>query len=125
VLLQQGFRRLTRAGVVGVLYYLHDDIAIVGWAGRFPGANSIPDLWSLLLEGRCAVSQVPAERFSEQRFGHPRRQERGKSYTFAAGVLDDIWGFDPSVFGISPREAEQMAFELASPDQACRASTWE
>jgi phthiocerol/phenolphthiocerol synthesis type-I polyketide synthase C len=93
---------------VGAVYYLHDDIAIVGWAGRFPGANSISDLWSLLLEGRCAVTQVPAERFSQQRFGHPRRPERGKSYTFAAGVLDDIWGFDPSVFGISPREAEQM-----------------
>ncbi|MBV9969726.1 MAG: acyltransferase domain-containing protein, partial [Xanthobacteraceae bacterium] len=93
---------------MGAVYYLHDDIAIVGWSGRFPGANSISDLWSLLLEGRCAVSEVPAERFSLTRFGHPRRQERGKSYTFAAGVLDDIWGFDPSVFGISPREAEQM-----------------
>ncbi len=93
---------------MGAVYYLHDDIAIVGWSGRFPGANSISDLWSLLVEGRCAVSQVPADRFSLQRFGHPRRQERGKSYTWAAGVLDDIWGFDPSVFGISPREAEQM-----------------
>src|SRR5262249_34341731 len=49
-----------------------------------------------------------AERFSLQRFAHPRRLERGKSYTFAAGILDDIWGFDPSVFRISPREAEQM-----------------
>jgi acyl transferase domain-containing protein/NADPH:quinone reductase-like Zn-dependent oxidoreductase/NAD(P)-dependent dehydrogenase (short-subunit alcohol dehydrogenase family)/acyl carrier protein len=37
-----------------------------------------------------------------------RRQEPGKSYTWAAGVLDDIFGFDPSVFGISPREATQM-----------------
>jgi acyl transferase domain-containing protein/NADPH:quinone reductase-like Zn-dependent oxidoreductase/short-subunit dehydrogenase/acyl carrier protein len=51
---------------------------------------------------------VPADRFSLARFGHPRRQERGKSYTWAAGVLDDLWGFDPGVFGISPREAEQM-----------------
>ncbi len=39
---------------------------------------------------------------------HPRGGERGKSYTFAAGVLDDIWGFDPAAFGLSPREAEQM-----------------
>ena len=100
---------------MGAVYYLHDDIAIVGWAGRFPGANSISDLWSLLLEGRCAVTEVPAERFSLTRFGHPRRQERGKSYTFAAGVLDDIWGFDPSVFGISPREAEQMDPATADP----------
>jgi acyl transferase domain-containing protein/NADPH:quinone reductase-like Zn-dependent oxidoreductase/acyl carrier protein len=33
---------------------------------------------------------------------------QGKAYTFAAGVLDDIWGFDTGVFSISPREAEQM-----------------
>jgi acyl transferase domain-containing protein/NADPH:quinone reductase-like Zn-dependent oxidoreductase/acyl carrier protein len=35
-------------------------------------------------------------------------KERGRSYTWAAGILDDIWGFDPAPFGISPREAEQM-----------------
>ena len=90
------------------VHYLHDEIVVVGWACRFPGAGSIAALWSLLIEGRCAVSQVPPDRFSLARYGHPRRRERGKSYTWAAGVLDDIWGFDPAVFGISPREAEQM-----------------
>ena len=90
------------------VHYLHDEISVVGWSCRLPGANSISELWSLLLEGRCAISQLPADRFSLARYGHPRRNERGKSYTWAAGVLDDVWGFDPSVFGISPREAEQM-----------------
>ena len=37
-----------------------------------------------------------------------RRGEPGKAYTFAAGVIDDIWGFDASVFCITPREARQM-----------------
>ncbi len=90
------------------VHYLHDDIAVVGWACRLPGANSPAELWSLLSEQRCTISRVPPDRFSLERFGHPRRQERGKSYTWAAGIIDDIWGFDPSVFGISPREAEQM-----------------
>ena len=90
------------------IHYLRDEIAVVGWSCRLPGANSPTELWSLLSEGRCAISRVPADRFSLERFGHPRRQERGKSYTWAAGIIDDIWGFDPSVFGISPREAEQM-----------------
>ena len=93
---------------VNSIHYLRDEIAVVGWACRLPGAKSVTELWSLLLEGRCAVTQVPPDRFSLDRYGHPRRQERGKSYTWAAGVLDDLWGFDPSVFGISPREAEQM-----------------
>ena len=39
---------------------------------------------------------------------HPRGAERGKTYTWSAGVLDDIWAFDPAAFGLSPREAEQM-----------------
>ena len=90
------------------VHYLHDEIAVIGWSCRLPGANSVSDLWSLLLEGRCAISQVPADRFPLARYGHPRRNERGKSYTWAAGVLDDVWGFDPGVFGISPREAAQM-----------------
>jgi phthiocerol/phenolphthiocerol synthesis type-I polyketide synthase C len=51
---------------------------------------------------------VPADRFSLERFAHPRAHERGKSYTWAAGIIDDVWSFDPAVFGISPREAEQM-----------------
>jgi phthiocerol/phenolphthiocerol synthesis type-I polyketide synthase C len=90
------------------VHQLRDDIAVVGWSCRLPGANSVDELWSLLLEGRCAVSRVPEDRFSLARFGHPRRQERGKSYSWSAGIVDDVWGFDPAVFGISPREAVQI-----------------
>lgn len=91
-----------------LVHHLRDNIAVVGWACRLPGANSVDAFWSLLLERRCAISQVPDDRFALERFGHPRKQERGKSYTWAAGILDDIWGFDPGVFGISPREAVQI-----------------
>ena len=90
------------------LHFLRDDIAVVGWSCRVPGANSVDELWSLLLEGRCSVGTVPPDRWSLGQYGHPRRKERGKSYTWAAGVIDDVWGFDPALFGISPREAEQM-----------------
>lgn len=84
------------------------EIAIVGRACRLPGAPSIARLWSLLAEGRCAVSSVPPDRWSLERFGHPRQNERGRSYSWAAGVIDNIWGFDAAAFGVSPREAEQM-----------------
>ncbi|MBV8851517.1 MAG: SDR family NAD(P)-dependent oxidoreductase [Methylobacteriaceae bacterium] len=83
-------------------------IAVIGRACRLPGAKSVNDLWSLLAEGRCAVSEIPSDRWSRERFYHPRGNERGRSYTWAAGILDDIWGFDPAAFGISPREAEAM-----------------
>ena len=84
------------------------DIAIVGRSCRLPGAKSTDALWSLLVEGRCAVTSIPPDRWMLDRNFHPRLAERGKTYTWAAGVLDDIWSFDPGVFGISPREAEQM-----------------
>jgi phthiocerol/phenolphthiocerol synthesis type-I polyketide synthase C len=84
------------------------DIAVVGRSCRLPGAPDVSRLWDLLEAGRCVVSRIPADRWPQSRFGHPRTKERGRSYTWAAGVLDDIWGFDPGVFRISPREAEQI-----------------
>ena len=90
------------------VHILRDKLAVVGWSCRLPGANSIDQFWELLLEGKCSVTSVPSDRFLLDRFVHPKRQERGKSYTFAAGVIDDLWGFDPTVFGISPREALQL-----------------
>ncbi len=83
-------------------------IAIVGRACRLPGAPNVADLWELLRAGRCAVSTIPADRWPLSRHGHPGVREPGRSYTWAAGVLPDIWGFDPTVFRISPREAQQM-----------------
>ncbi len=90
------------------VHYLRDKIAVVGWSCRLPGANTVEQFWELLLDGKCTVSSVPPDRFALDRFAHPRKQQRGKSYTWAAGVLDDLWGFDPTVFGISPREALQI-----------------
>ncbi|TDH60554.1 polyketide synthase, partial [Dankookia rubra] len=83
-------------------------VAIVGAACRFPGAPDLDAYWRLLAEGRDAVTTVPADRFTQSHFAHPRRGEPGKSYSFAAGTLGDVAGFDPGAFGISPREAAEM-----------------
>ena len=84
------------------------DIAIVGRSCRLPGAPNVAGLWDLLASGTCAVGKIPADRWAQERLIHPRGSERGRSYTWAAGVLDDIWGFDAAAFGLSPREVEQM-----------------
>ncbi|MFL9992610.1 SDR family NAD(P)-dependent oxidoreductase [Paraburkholderia sediminicola] len=84
-------------------------IAIVGMACRFPGHVESPDdFWALLRDEKDAVTQVPPDRFGTQFYQHPSKREAGKSYTFSAGVLDDVAGFDAAFFGISPREAQQM-----------------
>ncbi|MFT8245133.1 SDR family NAD(P)-dependent oxidoreductase [Roseomonas sp. BN140053] len=84
-----------------------EPIAIVGAACRFPGAPDLDSYWDLLLSGRDAVSTLPASRFSHDVFLHPRKGEPGRTYTFAAGHLGDVSGFDPSAFGLSPREAAE------------------
>ena len=84
------------------------EIAVIGCACRLPGAPNEAAFWNLLKEGRCAVGQLPAGRWSAERFLHPRASEPGFSYTFAGGYLDNPFAFDPGVFGISPREARQI-----------------
>lgn len=81
---------------------------VTGQACRLPGADNIKAFRSLLQGGRCAVTSVPQDRWNHDLFLHPQPGTKGKSYTFAAGVLDDIWGFDLSAFNLSPREASQM-----------------
>lgn len=88
---------------------MNSKIAIIGVACRFPGsANNLGDFWQLLRDERDAVTEIPADRFGTDFYQHPSKREPGKSYTFAAGVLDNVAGFDAAFFGISPREAAQM-----------------
>ncbi|HSN98058.1 MAG TPA: amino acid adenylation domain-containing protein, partial [Candidatus Nanopelagicales bacterium] len=70
-------------------------IAIVGLAGRYPGAADLDGFWDDLLAGRDRVSGLPANRG----FQDPR---------IRGGFLEEIARFDPLFFRISPHEAERM-----------------
>lgn len=78
-------------------------------ACRLPGNIKSPeDYWHVLSKGKDVVTEVSSDRWGTDFYSHPDKNEPGKSYTFAAGVLDNIDLFDPAFFGISPREADQM-----------------
>ncbi|MEM7242058.1 MAG: type I polyketide synthase [Pseudomonadota bacterium] len=83
-------------------------IHFIGRACRLPGANTVAELTKVLLDNKCVVTEIPSDRWDQEGMRHPNRGVMGKSYSFAAGVIDDVLGFDPIVFGISPREAAQM-----------------
>ncbi len=83
-------------------------IAIIGAACRLPGAPDVAAFAALLEAGTDAVTEVPADRFAQPRFLHPRPGEIGRAPHFRAGVIGDVTGFDAPAFGISPREAEEM-----------------
>ena len=61
--------------------------------------------WKLLVEGREAVCDVPADRWNVERFYDPEPGLVGKTVAKRGGFLDAIDQFDPQFFGISPREA--------------------
>lgn len=84
-------------------------IAIVGIGCRLAGDIATPeDLFSFLLDGRSAVSQVPAERWEPYVHRDPRNAAILRETTPWGTFLDDLPGFDADFFGVSPREAELM-----------------
>ncbi|MBX7168178.1 MAG: SDR family NAD(P)-dependent oxidoreductase [Pirellulales bacterium] len=85
-----------------------DAVALVGMAGRFPGAADLEEFWQNLAGGRCGIVEIPPERWSLDGFYDPRPGIPGKSISKWAGMLDDPDLFDPRFFGISPHEAQRM-----------------
>lgn len=83
-------------------------IHVTGRACRLPGAASVSDLAAALFAGRDSVTEIPADRWAHEFFLHPVPGTKGKSYTFAAGIVEGLWDFDAAPFGIMPREAAQM-----------------
>ncbi|MAM56301.1 MAG: polyketide synthase [Salinicola sp.] len=83
-------------------------VAIIGAAHRFPSAPTSQRFWQALKTGEDLVTTVADDRWGLEAYRHPDKQHPGTSYTFAAGSLGDISGFDAGFFGISPREAAQM-----------------
>jgi len=64
--------------------------------------------WDDLLAGRDLVTEVESGRWARSAFLHPSKHHPGSTYTFAAGSIGDVSGFDAGFFAISPREAALM-----------------
>ncbi len=76
---------------------------------RLPGnVDGLDALWPHLTGCHDLVTEIDPARWAVDALSHPRRSEPGRSITFAAGVLDDVAGFDAAFFGIAPREAELL-----------------
>lgn len=82
-------------------------VAVIGLSFRFPSTTT-DSYWPALLDGRDLVTQVAEDRWSPDAYLHPGKDHPGSAYTFAAGSIGDISGFDAGFFGISPREAALM-----------------
>jgi len=81
-------------------------IAVVGMAGRFPGAASVPELWRNLMAGRVSIRDVTDEELAAAGVGAAELAD--PAYVRRMGPLADFDLFDAGLFGISPWEAERM-----------------
>jgi amino acid adenylation domain-containing protein len=83
---------------------LQPPVAIVGIAGRYPGARDLAAFWNNLAQGRDCITEIPADRWDHKRFAELHRGEGGKWGGFVDGVAE----FDPLFFNISPRDAPYL-----------------
>ncbi len=84
----------------------HAGIAIIGMAGRFPGAPDVARFWRNLCDGVEAVTGFSEEEMLAQ--GIDPRLFRHPHFVNAFAPLDDSDLFDAGFFGFSPREAQVM-----------------
>jgi acyl transferase domain-containing protein/acyl carrier protein len=85
---------------------LDSAIAIVGMAGRFPGARDVDELWRNVQAGHEALTRFTDEELV--RNGIDRAVLADPAYVKAGQVLDDIESFDAGLFGYSPRDAQVL-----------------
>lgn len=82
------------------------DIAIIGMACRFPGADSIDQFWRNLSDGVEALTVFTEEELRAAGVAPATFQSPG--YVRTRGVLSSIDLFDANFFGYNPREAETL-----------------
>ncbi|MDU5142212.1 MAG: type I polyketide synthase [Paenibacillus dendritiformis] len=80
------------------------EIAVIGMAGRFPGAKNLAEFWANLRDGVESVTFFTDEELREagigrELLGHPQ-------YVKAKAMLEDVESFDAPFFNYTPREAE-------------------
>ena len=86
-----------------------EPIAIVGMGCRFPGGADSPDAyWTLLRNGVDAITEVPADRWSPERYVELDAELAAARPRLHGGFLKEIDRFDAGFFGISRREAVSM-----------------
>jgi len=88
-----------------VLSSANADVAVIGMSGRFPGANSITELWDNLKNGKETTSFFTDDELDSSVSPSLRNNP---NYVKARGIVSDVKGFDAAFFGINPTSAELM-----------------
>jgi amino acid adenylation domain-containing protein len=80
-----------------------EGVAIIGIAGRFPGASSVAEFWRNQAQGVEAISHFQIDELEN---ADASELSQRANYVRARSILPDVDLFDAEFFGIHPREAE-------------------
>src|SRR4051812_3987616 len=87
---------------------MHDEaIAIIGMAGRFPGAGNVDDFWRNLRDGVESISFFKDDEVQSSWIDGPPPLDN-PGFVKARGLVDRPEWFDAAFFNMTPREAEIM-----------------
>ena len=86
----------------GIYGEVPDGIAVIGLAGRFPGASDVRGFWRNLCAGVESITRFKPDDL-EDAFSAAQRAD--PAYVAARPVLNGIEMFDAGFFGMHPREA--------------------
>ena len=81
-------------------------VAVVGMAGRFPGARGVAEFWENLRAGVEGVRFFTDEELAAAGIGPDLLSHPG--YVKARALVEGVEWFDASFFGFTPREAEAL-----------------
>ncbi|RDH11345.1 beta-ketoacyl synthase N-terminal-like domain-containing protein, partial [Tsukamurella pulmonis] len=81
-------------------------IAVVGMAGRFPGARTLAEYWRNLRDGVESIVPIDEDELRRSGIGADALDDRG--YIRSGAPLDGIDEFDAALFGFTPAVAEGL-----------------
>ncbi|MEM6252540.1 MAG: beta-ketoacyl synthase N-terminal-like domain-containing protein [Cyanobacteria bacterium P01_D01_bin.156] len=82
----------------------NERVAVVGMAGRFPGADNLEEFWHMLVNGETGIRMLSEDELLAA--GVPESTFKQPNYVPAYASFTDPTQFDARFFGYSPREAE-------------------
>lgn len=82
------------------------DIAVIGTAARFPGAETVEALWENLCQGVCSITSLSTQELKAR--GIPEAVLKRPDYVRVGAHLNDVDLFDPDFWNLSRREATLM-----------------
>ncbi len=83
---------------------LQRPLAIVGMECRLPGGDNLEAFWRLLQSGASAITKMPSGKLDRDRYYHPTKGRRGKTYSDIGGMIDER-ELDWSIMPIDRRQS--------------------